>query len=166
MVGGGTPWSSHVRMASSPSVTDTLSGCVGPPAPSALGRGRTGDTRTAASEANRLASWMVDDRSTAFCVAGLTINRELDPPGGVASRVARRAGELSALAPRRRADEEAAIGIQEEVRTAQAQQLSLLRKHIQTGACFSFGQNFIDTKNLIRFHKIVTLFALIIIYCH
>lgn len=101
----------------------------------------------------------------AFCVVGLTVNRELDPPGGVASRVARHAGELSALAPRRRADEEAAIGIQEEVWTTQAQQLSLLRKHIQTGVCFSFGQNFIDTKNLIRFHKIVTLFALIITYC-
>lgn len=140
-------------MASSPSVTDTLSGCVGPPAPSALGRGRTGDTRTAASEANRLTSWTVDDSLrpggcffTAFCVVGLTINRELDPPGGVASRVARRAGELSALAPRRRADEEAAIGIQEEVWTTQAQQLSLLRKHIQQAFVFPLDKTLLTRK--------------------
>lgn len=46
MVGGGTLWTSHVRMASSPSVTDILSGPVGPAAPPALGRGRTGDTHS------------------------------------------------------------------------------------------------------------------------
>lgn len=96
---------------------------------------------------------------------GLTVDRELDPPGGVASRVARRADELSALVPRRRVDEEAAVRIQDEVWTAHVQQLPLLQKHIKTAIWFFYGQNFIDTKISIRFHKIVTLFALIIINC-
>lgn len=43
MVGGGTLWTSHGRMASSPSVTDILSGSAELPKPSALDLGRTGD---------------------------------------------------------------------------------------------------------------------------
>lgn len=63
MVGGGTLRTAHVRTASSPSVTDTLSGSVGPPAPPALGRGRTGGGHsTAASEANGPKSRMAGDR--------------------------------------------------------------------------------------------------------
>lgn len=69
---------------------------------------------------------------------GFTINSELDPPGGVASSVGRRADELSALVPRRRVDEQAAVRIQEEVWTTQVQQLSLLQKHITTGIFFFF----------------------------
>lgn len=79
-------------------------------------------------------------------MTGFTINSKLDPPGGVASSVGRHADELSALVPRRRVDEEAAIRIQEEVWTTQVQQLSLLQKHFTTGMCF-FAQSFIDTKN-------------------
>ena len=79
-----------------------------------------------------------------------TVNGELDPPGGVASSVACHADELSTLVPRRRADEEAAIRIQEEVWTTQVQQLFFLQKHFTTGIVFFvffFGQNVIDMKN-------------------
>lgn len=41
MVGRGTLWTSHGRMASSPSVTDILIGSAELPAPSALDLGRT-----------------------------------------------------------------------------------------------------------------------------
>ena len=41
MVGGGTLWTSHGRVASSPSVTDSRSGSTGLPAPSVLDLGRT-----------------------------------------------------------------------------------------------------------------------------
>lgn len=44
MVGGGTLWTSHGRMASSPSVTDILRGSAELPEPSALDLGRTVDT--------------------------------------------------------------------------------------------------------------------------
>lgn len=84
--------------------------------------------------------------SQLFCVAGLTVNRQLDPPGGVASRVARRADELSTLVPGRRVDEEAAIRIQEEVWTTQVQQLPLLQKHIQTGRCVSLDKTLLTRK--------------------
>lgn len=46
MVGGGTLWTSHGRMASSPSITDILIGSAELPAPSALDLGRTGGTHS------------------------------------------------------------------------------------------------------------------------
>jgi len=42
MVGGGTLWTSHGKTVSSPSITDIFTGSVEPPAPPALGLGRTG----------------------------------------------------------------------------------------------------------------------------
>lgn len=44
MVGGGTLWASHGKMASSPSITDILIGSAAPPGPSTLDLGRTGRT--------------------------------------------------------------------------------------------------------------------------
>lgn len=45
MVGGGTLWTSHGKMASRPSITDILDGSVEPPPPAfALDLGRTGFT--------------------------------------------------------------------------------------------------------------------------
>lgn len=69
-------------------------------------------------------SWLV---LAGFSRTAFTINGELDPPGGAASCIGRRADELSTLIPRRRVDEEAAIRIQEEVWTTHIQQLSALQ---------------------------------------
>lgn len=41
MLGGGTLWTSHGKTASSPSITDILTGSSAPSAPSALNLGRT-----------------------------------------------------------------------------------------------------------------------------
>lgn len=48
MVGGGTLWTSHGKMASSPSITDILFGSADAPAPPTLDLGRTehGQTNT------------------------------------------------------------------------------------------------------------------------
>lgn len=46
IVGGGTLWTSHGKMASSPSITDILIGSAEPPLPPTLDLGRTGQTYT------------------------------------------------------------------------------------------------------------------------
>lgn len=57
---------------------------------------------------------------------GLTVDSELDPPGGVARGVGRRAEELSTLVSRGGGDQEAAVGIQGEGWTTQVQQFPTL----------------------------------------
>lgn len=47
MLGGGTLWTSHGKTASSPSITDILTGSFEPSAPSALNLGRTDRTNMA-----------------------------------------------------------------------------------------------------------------------